>query len=70
MRDKIAAAGLDVFETEPLPETSPLLGIQDKDKLLLTPHIAWGSYEARSNLIQEGVLNIQSFLDGGDRNRV
>ncbi|MCI6914651.1 MAG: D-2-hydroxyacid dehydrogenase [Lachnospiraceae bacterium] len=67
---QIAAAGLDVFETEPLPETSPLLGIQDKDKLLLTPHIAWGSYEARSNLIQEGVLNIQSFLDGGDRNRV
>lgn len=70
MRDKLQRRGLDVFETEPLPETSPLLGIQDKDKLLLTPHIAWGSYEARSNPIQEGVLNIQSFLDGGDRNRV
>ena len=48
--------GLDVFETEPLPEDSPLLHVKHKERLHLTPHIAWTSKEARIKLI-EGVVN-------------
>lgn len=43
----IAGAGLDVFETEPLPKDSPLRGMP---QLLLTGHAAWYSEEARSSL--------------------
>lgn len=40
----LAAAALDVFETEPLPPTSPLLGLP---QVYLTPHIAASTHEAR-----------------------
>ena len=47
----IAAAGLDVLETEPMTEQNPLRRIKDSDKLLITPHIAWASVEARTRLM-------------------
>lgn len=47
----IAAAGLDVLETEPMTEKNPLRRIKDSDKLLITPHIAWASVEARTRLM-------------------
>ncbi|MFK7901095.1 MAG: D-2-hydroxyacid dehydrogenase [Cyclobacteriaceae bacterium] len=59
---QLAAAGLDVFEVEPLAGDSPLLSIQDRYRLLLTPHIAWASREAREELIDRTVGNIASFL--------
>ena len=37
----IAGAGLDVFSVEPIPEDSPLLKIKNKEKIVMTPHIAW-----------------------------
>ncbi len=67
---EIQAAGLDVFEVEPLPKASPLLKFMDRDRLIMTPHTAWGSVEARSRLIDEIKLNIESFLDGGTRSRI
>lgn len=68
--DRIAGAGLDVMMREPLPADSPLLEIQDSRKLLLTPHIAWASAEARRKLVQELILNLEAFLRGEKRNRV
>ncbi len=47
----IAAAGLDVLTIEPMSQDSPLLKVNDKDKLLITPHIGWASVEARTNLM-------------------
>lgn len=44
---RLAAAGIDVFETEPLPGTSPL---RTAPNLLLSPHIAWYSEEAGDRL--------------------
>ena len=38
--------------------------------LIMTPHIAWASVEARQNAIDEVARNVESFLDGGERNRV
>jgi len=64
----IAAAGLDVLEQEPIHPDNPLLKL--KDKILITPHIAWSSIEARKRLIDEVVLNIKAFLNGEWRNRI
>ena len=38
--------------------------IKNKDKLLITPHIAWASTEARYRLINEVAENIRAFLNG------
>lgn len=58
----IAGAGLDVYQTEPLPADSPLLTVKDPEKLSLTPHTAWASAEARARLIAGIARNIESLL--------
>jgi lactate dehydrogenase-like 2-hydroxyacid dehydrogenase len=58
----IHAAALDVFEQEPLSIHSPLLQLQDHGKLLLTPHIAWASIQARRTLIEGVKNNIKQFI--------
>lgn len=67
---QIAAAGLDVLEKEPISRDNPLNEIKDSTKLIITPHLAWASTEARERLVAEVVKNIQAFLDGEDRNVV
>ena len=47
----IAAAGLDVLAVEPMSEDNPLRLIKDSEKLMITPHIAWASIEARTRLM-------------------
>lgn len=49
---EIAAAGLDVLCAEPMSRENPLKDIKDSDKLLITPHIAWASLEARTRLME------------------
>ena len=60
----------DVFEKEPILSDSPLLSVKEKQKLVLTPHIAWASVEARRRLMDGVVKNIQSFLNDKSDNRV
>lgn len=48
---QIAAAGLDVLCAEPMSPDNPLLSIKDSKRLLITPHIAWASVEARTSLM-------------------
>ncbi|SET11497.1 D-2-hydroxyacid dehydrogenase [[Clostridium] polysaccharolyticum] len=67
---EIAGAGLDVFTVEPLPLSSPLLEVKEKEKMILTPHIAWASAEARTRLVQEVYWNIEAFLNKEERNVV
>jgi len=52
--------GLDVFEHEPLNEKSPLLQVKNRERLYLTPHIAWTSVEARDKLIASVCENISA----------
>lgn len=66
--NEIMAAGLDVFEQEPMTEDNPLQTYKDDSRLILTPHIGWGTVEARRRLIDEVERNIQAFLDGKERN--
>ena len=62
--ESIAGAAIDVFENEPIKADNPLLGISNKDRLILTPHIAWASVEARTELIEGVKKNIEEFIDG------
>jgi glycerate dehydrogenase len=55
----IAGAALDVYVKEPLPLESPLMHLQHPERLLLSPHIAWYSYEARARLAHEMAENIK-----------
>ncbi len=55
-------AGLDVCKKEPIEKNSPLLNIKNKDRLIITPHIAWAGLEARKILITKIAENIEQFL--------
>lgn len=48
----IAAAGLDVLSVEPMRADNPLRIIKDSERLIITPHIAWASVEARTRLMK------------------
>lgn len=67
---EIMAAGLDVLEKEPLELTNPLSRLKDSNQLIITPHLAWGSVEARTRCVEGAYLNIQAFMRGEDRNVV
>lgn len=58
---EIAAAGLDVLCVEPMSRENPLKRIKDSDKLLITPHIAWASVEARTRLMEIILGQIKEF---------
>lgn len=68
--DLIRGAALDVLESEPVKSDNPLLTLKKQDKLLITPHIAWASVEARRRLVNQIELNIKAFLNNEIRNRV
>jgi lactate dehydrogenase-like 2-hydroxyacid dehydrogenase len=52
--------GTDVLAVEPMLSDHPYFDIQEKSRLVITPHIAWASQEARSSLIKMVADNIQS----------
>jgi len=54
--------GTDVVTKEPIELDSPLLNIKNKDRILLTPHIAWASKEARLRLLDGIEQNIKNFI--------
>ncbi len=66
----ISAAGLDVPEKEPIELSNPLLKLKDPSRILITPHIAFGSAEARQRLMTAVCNSIRSFLEGERYNRV
>ena len=70
MSGEIAAAGLDVLEKEPLELSNPLSKLKDSTKLIITPHLAWGSVEARMRCVQGVYDNIRAFQNGSPVNVV
>jgi glycerate dehydrogenase len=69
---RLRGAGLDVLETEPPRPAHPLLDPNAPwaNRLLVTPHLAWGTVEARQRLATEVAQNLAAFLAGQRRNRV
>ena len=60
--EKDIYCGIDVVSVEPIEESNPLLKVKNKERLLLTPHIAWASIEARSRLVGLVAQNIKEFI--------
>lgn len=64
LRDgQIAGAGVDVLSQEPPVQGNPLLA-EDIPNLLLTPHCAWASREARQRMVQQSADNLSDLLAG------
>ena len=66
----IGGFGCDVYSREPFGAEHPYSEIMNLPNVLLTPHAAWGAYEARARCVNTISANIQSFLDGKILNRV
>jgi glycerate dehydrogenase len=66
---RIGGAGIDVLSREPPPAENPLLAT-DIPNLIVTPHTAWASREARQRVLEEIALNVSAFRAGETRNRV
>lgn len=67
---KLAGFGCDVYSAEPFGESHPFYDIKEYDNVILTPHMAWGAYEARASLCEEVKKNIVAFFGGEIRNRI
>lgn len=60
---RIAGAGLDVFEVEPLPANSPLRGLAN---VVMTPHCAGSNIDAIAAMAERVVENVLALLEGRD----
>jgi glyoxylate reductase len=58
---RIAGAGLDVFEEEPIPLENPLLKL---DNVVVAPHISSATYETRSKMAEMVAENLVAFFEG------
>ena len=67
---KLGGFGCDVYSAEPFGKDHPYYEIKDMDYVILTPHMAWGSYEARLRLCNEVKENIIAFFKGDIKNRI
>lgn len=66
---RLGGAGVDVLSVEPPTDTNPLLA-PDIPNLIVTPHTAWASREARQRAVDQVAENIRAFLAGTPRNLV
>ena len=64
---RIRGAALDVLAKEPAREDNPLLTAKN---VVITPHIAWATVEARSRLMQIAADNLAAYLEGRELNRI
>lgn len=67
---KIGFLGCDVYSTEPMPKEHPFFRIRERSNVCLTPHMAWGAFEARKRCVDEICKNISAFYGGESRNRI
>ena len=56
---RVLYAGADVISKEPIVRENPLMSVENRERLLITPHIAWASKEARVKLLEGIVANIK-----------
>lgn len=67
---QIGAFGCDVYDGEPMRKGHPFEALLSLPNVILTPHMAWGAYEARRRCIEEMAANVAAFLRGERRFRV
>ncbi len=59
-----------MLEKEPMALSDPLSRIKDSNKLIITPHLAWASVEARTRCVMGVYENIKAYIAGEERNVV
>lgn len=64
----LGGLGCDVFSYEPIDDTHPFVKILGYDNVLLTPHMAWGSFESRTRCFNTVLSNIEAYLNGVPKN--
>ena len=52
-----------MLSQEPMSEDNPLRSIKDSERLIITPHIAWASIEARTRLMEIILEQIKEFFN-------
>ena len=67
---KLGGLGVDVYSLEPFDKEHPFTRLLDRDNVCFTPHMAWGSAEARRRCLNVMIDNIRSFEANSDRNRI
>lgn len=70
LEKKIGALGCDVFTTEPFSSKHPFSRLLNLDNVILTPHMAWGSFESRTRCFATIASNIDAFIKGKEQNRI
>lgn len=67
---RIGGFGCDVYSHEPFSKNHPYDKIKNYNNVILTPHCAWGAYEARERCQKTIADNISAFYSGEIKNRV
>ena len=67
---KIGGLGVDVYSREPFGEDHPFQRLLHYDNVCLTPHMAWGSAQARARCVAIIAENITHFFEGSSQNRI
>ncbi len=62
LNNEIGGAGLDVLSVEPMQKDNPLKEVMKDDRVMITPHIAWASVEARVRLMDIIYSQVKEFL--------
>ena len=65
VKKQIAGFAADVLSAEPMKESNPLIRAPNA---VITPHIAWASFETRSRLMQAVEQNLSSFISKKTQN--
>ena len=67
---KLGGLGVDVYSAEPFPSDHPFAALCGLPNVCLTPHMAWGAFEARQRCVSDMAESIRAFFEGKTRSRV
>ena len=69
-KGRLGGLGVDVYSVEPFSADHPFTRILGRENVCLTPHMAWGSAEARNRCVRIMAENMRDFYAGGTQNRI
>ena len=70
LNGEIGGFGCDVYSAEPFSADHPYNEIMNLENVILTPHAAWASFEARTRCVEIISENIASYIRNERNNRV